>query len=207
MKSTENTSLGTLHLILASMTHAQFIKQRLGKKTDYDGMYAYQCVDLVKQYMKDVYAQEPGVFWGSAAAWYESGSPFSKNSSVWKKTPRAEKIVPSQGDIIFWAASGTNSYGHVAIVDSMSSASKVKVIEQNGSGGGNGEWANAIRYKEYLLKNTLGRYHYRTPLSDADQAVVDIILHNNSKLYNITKDGDLKNLLASTSKKIRELYL
>lgn len=36
------------------MTLTQFIKTYLGKKVDFDGMYGNQCVDLYRQYCKDV---------------------------------------------------------------------------------------------------------------------------------------------------------
>ncbi len=188
------------------MNHIQFLNTWLNKKVDYDGVFAYQCVDVVKQYIDQVYDMKAWIFGPSATIWYESGSVFSSNPIAWKKIPRSNTNKPQQWDIIFRWPSKTNAYGHVAIVDSMINAVKVKVIEQNGVWGGNGEWNNVIRLKEYTLANTIGRYHYKNPLDDMNQAVVEIILHNNSKLYNATSDLDLKNLLSTTSSKIRELY-
>ncbi len=36
------------------MTLDEFVKKYLGKKVDYDGQYGAQCVDLFRQYCKDV---------------------------------------------------------------------------------------------------------------------------------------------------------
>lgn len=188
------------------MSHNDFLTKRLGKKVDYDGLYGYQCVDLAKQYMKEVHAIEPGIFGWSALTWYESGTPFSNNPAAWKKVAYASGLTPSTGDIIFRGPSGSNTYGHVAVVDSMVDASKVQVIEQNGLGWGTGTGKDAIRKMTYPLKGSLGRYRHHTPISNMDQAVIDIVLYNNGKLYNITQDTDLKNLLAATSKRIRQLY-
>ncbi|WP_252722587.1 hypothetical protein [Treponema phagedenis] len=36
------------------MSLDEFVKKYLGKKVDYDGHYGAQCVDLFRQYCKDV---------------------------------------------------------------------------------------------------------------------------------------------------------
>jgi len=187
------------------MNHTQFTKKRLWQKTDYDGVFQYQCVDLIKQYMKDVYAVEPGIFWGSAIIGYQSGSPFINAKDNFKKMTLSDSL-PLKGDIIFRWPSGKNNYGHVAIVDEMVNTTKVRVIEQNGVWWWNGTGTNAIRLKEYPIKNTVWRYRYRPSLSNQEEIVIDLILHNNGKLYGITKDPWLKDLLAQTNQKIRNLY-
>jgi len=187
-----------------AVSYTQFVTARLGKKVDYDGVFQYQCVDLIKQYIKDLTGHEPWVFGGAAAVGYDTGSPFV-GIQTWVKIPRSEGVMPRQGDVIFWWPSTGNSYGHVAIVDSIA-WSKVTVIEQNGVGGGNGEWGNAIRRKAYMLKNTLWRYRYITPLSPADQKIVDTALASNSAMWKLTSDATLKILLKETNTLIRELY-
>ena len=88
----------------------------------------------------------------------------------------------------------------------MVNTTKVRVIEQNGVWWWNGTGTNAIRLKEYPIKNTVWRYRYRPSLSNQEEIVIDLILHNNGKLYGITKDPWLKDLLAQTNQKIRNLY-
>ena len=36
------------------MTLEEFVKKYIGKKVDYDGVFGSQCVDLFRQYVKDV---------------------------------------------------------------------------------------------------------------------------------------------------------
>jgi surface antigen len=191
------------------MNHPQFIEKRLGKNIDYDNVFGYQCVDLVKQYINDVYAIEPGIFWWSANAGYESGSPFANSPKNFKKysISDANNVLPRQGDIIFRWPSGSNTYGHVAVVDILIGSTKIKVLEQNGVWWGDGTGANAIRFKDYLLKNNvIWRYRYRKIPTQPEQVIIDLALQNNSKLYNITDDVSLQSFLAQTNKKIRELY-
>ena len=42
-----------------AVSYTQFVTARLGKKVDYDGVFQYQCVDLIKQYIKDLTGNEP----------------------------------------------------------------------------------------------------------------------------------------------------
>lgn len=42
------------------MTYQQLENKWIGKRVDYDGVYQYQCVDLTKQYLAEVYGMKPG---------------------------------------------------------------------------------------------------------------------------------------------------
>lgn len=81
-----------------------------------------------------------GSLWNAKAV---PNSPYFKNRNKFKITTNNLR----QGDIVV-NTSGT--YGHIAIVDRVAGG-KVWVLEQNGSGknSGSGEWANAIRVKDY----------------------------------------------------------
>ena len=88
----------------------EFIKKYDGKKIDYDGFYGGQCVDLFRQYVKEVlaYPQSPGV--GGATEIWDSADPdyydFIKN------TPTG---VPVKGDIPIWNRNAGGGFGHVAV--------------------------------------------------------------------------------------------
>lgn len=90
-----------------SMTLGGFIYKYLGKKVDYDGYYGGQCVDLYRQYVKEVleYPQSPGV--GGAAEIWHSADPkyydFIKDGN------------PKIGDIVIWNRKVGGGFGHVAI--------------------------------------------------------------------------------------------
>lgn len=68
-----------------------------GKGIDFDGYYGFQCVDLYRQYVKDVLnlPQSPGVV-GAYQIWDRHDS--TKFEKI-KNTPEA---IPQLGDIIIW---------------------------------------------------------------------------------------------------------
>ena len=92
------------------MTLEQFISKYLGKKVDFDGYYGGQCVDLYRQYVKDVlgFPQSPGV--GGAAEIWDSASP--EYYEFIKNTPLG---IPERGDIVIWNRRVGGGFGHVAI--------------------------------------------------------------------------------------------
>lgn len=92
------------------MTLDQFIERYLGKKVDYDNFYGGQCVDLYRQYVKDVlgYPQSPGV--GGAAEIWDTADP-----KYYDKIPNTPSGVPNKGDIIIWNRRVGGGFGHVAI--------------------------------------------------------------------------------------------
>jgi len=113
----------------------------IGKRIDYDWVYWYQCVDLIKQY-----ADEVLWLWRIWAIWnankVQNSSTFKSFSKLWVKD-----LI--QWDIIIrtrW------KYWHIAIVDHILNW-KVYVLEQNGSwkNSWNGLGENAIRVKDYPI--------------------------------------------------------
>lgn len=107
------------------MTLTSFVKQNQGKKIDYDGAYGSQCVDLYRQYCRDVLEieQTPGVDGASEI--------FEKCGSL-KQIPESTKADYSQGDVLIWGPTEKNKYGHVAILVSVYNAFNFIVFEQNG---------------------------------------------------------------------------
>lgn len=92
------------------MTLEEFTNFWLGKKCDFDGFYGGQCVDLYRQYVKDVlgFPQSPGV--GGAAEIWESASP-----EYYDFIPNTPEGVPLKGDIVIWNRRVGGGFGHVAI--------------------------------------------------------------------------------------------
>lgn len=96
------------------MTFDQFINKWNGKLLDYDGYYGGQCVDLYRQYCKEVLnvPQSPAVggakdIWNTYLAQYFDRIPNSPNG------------IPKRGDIMIWGI-GYGPYGHVGVVTSAS---------------------------------------------------------------------------------------
>lgn len=86
-----------------------FIKKYDGKGIDFDGAYGAQCVDLYRQYVKEVlkYPQSPPVE-GAKDIW-ETYLP-----DYYQKVENTPYGVPDKGDIVIFGT-GLGKYGHVAI--------------------------------------------------------------------------------------------
>lgn len=105
-----------------------FMKKYLGTKVDYDGNKSYQCTDLARQYIKDVYdlPQPPALGEDGGAK-----DMFTKHG-VLKVTPDSNLADYTRGDILIWGPSKTNKYGHVAILVSIYNTKNFIVMEQDG---------------------------------------------------------------------------
>ena len=112
------------------MTLNEFVEKYNGKKVDYDGRYGCQCVDLFRQYCKDVWTiPHTGEVVGAADL-------FTKYDKMPLEVKYLDKLVYAggileAGDVVIFAATKTNIYGHVVIVITASSKS-MAVFEQDG---------------------------------------------------------------------------
>ena len=131
----------------------EFIKKWEGKRVDYDGVYKYQCVDLIKQFTKEVYDIELGSFGGSAINAWNNNTFDSK----WRSIISDYQVW----DIIFFNKTKENPYGHVAIITDWGLVNKI--LEQNGgTGNGDGQGTNAIRIRQVNKKDKiLGAYRLK----------------------------------------------
>lgn len=112
------------------MTLTVFIKTYLGKRIDYTdenfkGDKSFQCVDLYRQYIHDVYGieQTPSVIGAKDI--------FEKHGEL-KTIPENVLADYSRGDILIWGKSNTNVYGHVAILVDVYNTKYFVVLEQDG---------------------------------------------------------------------------
>lgn len=113
------------------MTYNDFIWKYNGKYVDYDGAFGNQCVDLMRQYCKDVF----GVNGYTAIPPRGSAKNIFynfKNNKYFKKVLNSPNNAPKKGDIVFWKTYPfiTGFDGHVAIVDQADVYSLV-VFNQN----------------------------------------------------------------------------
>ena len=115
------------------MKFSAWVKKFLGKKTDYDGMYGVQCVDLIDCYIHECLGLDKG-FWGNAKYWW-----LNRKSSAWLKknfdfvTPTYKNGELKKGDIGI-RTSGT--YGHIFVIAEATKNGKVKYYDQNATGNG-----------------------------------------------------------------------
>ena len=103
------------------MTLKRFVLNNLGKKVDFDGKFGYQCVDLYRQYCKDVLEieQTPAVE-GAKDIWEKHGSLKQCNDCF------------AIGDVLIYDKTPTNKYGHVCILVGFLDSDTYIVFEQNG---------------------------------------------------------------------------
>lgn len=143
-----NIYLLTFHNMISTWQRlTQYIRSTLGKSVDYDKAYWSQCVDLVRDYADKALGRKIGTFSGSAIAGWNTGSPFV--GTQWRRIRYKKWLVPSPGDIIFFAPTRTNKYGHVAVV-TKGDVANVTILEQNaGSGNGDGKGSNAVSTRVY----------------------------------------------------------
>lgn len=127
---------------------------------DYDGIWGSQCVDLIKNYTKEVLWVRLGTFGGSArSGWLNTANTFLSES--WKKhinDTANPNQVPFPGDIIFF---DRGEYGHVAIVlDAKKWENRIEILEQN-VGNGDGQWDDDATKKSVVsYSDVYGWYEY-----------------------------------------------
>lgn len=81
------------------------------KPLDFDGAYGGQCVDIPKAYRKEVYGVNCGSFNGAACKANEQTFPGATRLQA------GPTVALQQGDVVIFAKTPGNPYGHVAVVD------------------------------------------------------------------------------------------
>lgn len=92
----------------------EFVNKYHGKKVDFDGAFGAQCVDLFRQYCKDVLrAGHTGAVEGAKDLYIK----YADLPSECKYFDRISKAngSPEIGDVLVFDSTKTNKYGHVAI--------------------------------------------------------------------------------------------
>lgn len=114
------------------MNLEEFVIKYSGKKVDFDGVYGAQCVDLFRQYCKDVLniPEHTGSCSTSGGA-KDLFLDYNKMPLEKKYFTRETKKAMIQGDVLIWNETETNKYGHVAIYLGKLNNSLI-VFEQDG---------------------------------------------------------------------------
>jgi hypothetical protein len=100
----------------------------------------YQCVSLVKAYIRECYNLEPGA-WGNAIHyWTRTAQP------LLTKFYQVSNSEAQKGDIVILWGVNNNPLGHIGIATGGLTATTIDILEQNGyTGGGTGTGQDAIR--------------------------------------------------------------
>lgn len=109
------------------MTFDEFVKNYEGKQVDYDNAFGSQCVDLFRQYSKEVLeiSKHTGAVTG-AKDLYLNYDKMPLMVEYFQKV-----YTPQKGDIVVFNGTRTNEYGHVALVV-YASRKTIVVFEQDG---------------------------------------------------------------------------
>ena len=107
----------------------EFINKYINTKIDFDNAFGAQCVDLFRQYCKDVLnIPHTGAVEGAKDIFLN----YDKLPLEQKYFKKYSTNSPKPADVIIWNETKTNKYGHIAIVVSSLSNNKVLVFEQDG---------------------------------------------------------------------------
>lgn len=109
---------------------SDWAKATVGRGIDEDGAYGNQCVDLVRNYIRDRFGQNS----------YTIISGGGNADGMYAKAPahHFDRVppggTPQPGDIVCIGGYRANgNWGHVAVVESVDADGKVHVIQQSGS--------------------------------------------------------------------------
>ena len=94
------------------MNLKEFVIKTLGNKVDFDGYYGASCVDLFRQYNKDVFNSPRTESVDGAKDLFLNYENMPLEKQYYDKITSNFEI----GDVIIWDKTNTNKYGHVAII-------------------------------------------------------------------------------------------
>jgi hypothetical protein len=126
-----------------------------------DGHYGLQCVDLVDQYAQDIF----GVPWSKSIGGVTGAKQLLDVApdEFWIRTdndPNNPNLIPSPGDVLVFAGSAINEWGHTAVCIS-ADANGMWVVQQDGFAAplvwADGNWySNKPAHKAYLAYSSNG---------------------------------------------------
>ena len=201
------------------MTFDEFYKKYIGKAVDYDGVAGVQCVDLIDQYLDDVFGIK-GVWVEGAKDFYNKFESYPALVKNFNKIPNTRDLVCQKGDIV---VRGTGKWGHIVIATGEGNIDWFNSIEENTKARheptqlvtnrfADGGWLGVLRakdqtkvlgktpskFKEYKIKVTAksGLNVRKTP--GMNGVIVDVLPYNGvytivaEKTVNGAKWGQLK---------------
>lgn len=123
------------------MTFAEWVKTYDGKKVEWDDVSLYQCVDLAKCYLQEVFnikTKGRGVsVWGSAKDYYiefndKSWGGYKKlHDAGFVRIKNTSDFIPMKGDLTVW---NNGEYGHIAIATGDGNTKEFWSYDQNWGG-------------------------------------------------------------------------
>lgn len=134
------------------MTFEQWVKTYNGKKTDYDGAYGVQCVDLAKCFIEKVLGIKAQSI-GNAKEYWEKRSSVEYLKDNFTPIKCNYKNGELQAGDIGIRTSG--KYGHIFIVAEPTKDGKIKFYDQNASGKGDAMTLRTKAYTQMVITGVL----------------------------------------------------
>ena len=131
-----------------------FVQKYIKTKVDFDGMFGSTCVDLFRQYNRDVWGNPHtgGVVGAKDLVERYNELPVEKDCLCLVSDPKSGR----QGDAVVFGATEKNEYGHVAIVLDIT-MNYLVVFEQDGFK------QDGAKISKWSYKNVIG---YLRPWSE-----------------------------------------
>jgi len=132
------------------LTPDQFFGKYDQKGIDFDGYYGFQCMDLYRQFVKEVLdlPQSPSVV-GAVSVWT------TYLSEYFTRIDNTTKAIPVKGDIMIWST-GVGQYGHIAICKDAQQL-EFTSFDQNWPVG------SLCHFQKHNYKNVLGWLRVKPP--------------------------------------------
>lgn len=157
------------------VTIREYVRNKLNSRVEYDNnWYNYQCVDLIKDFIRQVY-------WIHTYNLWNASSNYINLSSFWFSTIKYNwDNRPKRWDIISFKENSWNWWSwHVAVCLVYDEDKKqVYVLEQNGwKNSSTWTWTDAIRIQKINFSEMLGWARYNNIFLKVEQDLFDKIVH------------------------------
>lgn len=128
-------------------------------RVNYDGAYGFQCVDLIRDYIKNQNRTQPLSLWWLWCKYFAISPYYYFKSTEYERIPNKINNKPEQWDIVIF--SKPSATGHIGVVDSANYLT-LNVLEQN-AWSGNWDWtgSNRIKVGTYSYINCMWRFKKR----------------------------------------------
>lgn len=178
-----------------NMTFSAFVGRYLGKRTDWDGAYGVQCVDLIDAFIDKVLDIDKG-FWGNAKEWWNKPNKWLK-SNFDLITPKYKNGELKPGDI---GIRTSGKYGHIFIVAEVNKNGKFKYYDQNATGNGD---KMTLREKPYTSDYINGVLRPK----DQKKLGIEVVRYDAGSKYKLTAYINVwtKPTTSSRIKKVKDL--
>ena len=133
------------------MKYSQWVSTYKGKRTDFDGAYGVQCVDLAKLFIKKVICIEPQSI-GNAIEYYNKRATELYLTTNFKWMDYKKGFDFKAGDLIVFHTPKAVKTGHIAVCTGNETGDYVETYDQNYNGKGSGMTLNKHRYDDYTHK-------------------------------------------------------